>query len=645
MFSITINGQLFEVDKNQTLLTIARHHNIHIPSLCDSDTYRKKHLCDLCEIEVDGFGIKKACKITPFDGMSVITESEQLSKRRKKALIRILSEHKAEYCEAPCQTACPAGVDIQSYLYHISKNDHKKAIEVIKQTLPMPLSIGRVCPAFCEAGCQRRLIDEPLAIRQLKRHSADIDLAALESYVPARKPHKDKSIAIIGSGPGGLTCGYYLSNEGYDVTVFEAMPNPGGWLRYGIPEYRLPKAILDKEIEIMCRNGMEIKTSCKLGEELTLSELSEKYDAVCMAVGASKAVGMGYPGSDLKGCYLGVDYLKDFVTEQQYITGKKVAVIGGGNTAIDCARTAVRAGADTTLIYRRTRAEMPAEAYEVDEAEKEGVKFSFLTNPVENIGDEHNRVNKVCLEKMALGTPDSSGRSRPEPTGEYITQEFDTVIAAVSQAPDLSFLDNDNIDIPLTRWNTIDCDETTMHSGVRNIFGIGDFRRGPATAVEAVADGRVAAKAIDCYLNGNMKSLQSNSFNFSNNSKMQFVNPSHLTNVTQVMRSLARGQTSEQKELNFSDAMKHILRVTMPELTVEQRQLNFSEVETGFTNQSAITEAKRCLECGCQLRNKCDLRDCASEYKIDASELTAINGHKAANSYFSNNTIPLYVTK
>lgn len=286
-----------------------------------------------------------------------------------------------------------------------------------------------------------------------------------------KKPAKHRKIAVVGSGPGGLTAGYYLSNEGYDVTVFESMPKAGGWLRYGIPEYRLPKDILDKEIELMCRNGMQVETNKKLGVDFTLSQLSEDYDTVCLAVGASQAVEMNYPGSDLDGCYLGVDYLKDYVTEQNYVTGRKVAVIGGGNTAIDCARTARRAGADTTLIYRRTRDEMPAEDYEIVEAEHEGVKFHFLTNPAENIADENGRVKAIRLERMALGEPDSSGRRSPKPTGEFFTEAFDTVIAAVSQKPDLSFLENDELSIPLTRWNTSESDAQTMHT-VRAISSV-----------------------------------------------------------------------------------------------------------------------------------------------------------------------------
>ncbi|MGI9917122.1 formate dehydrogenase subunit alpha [Vibrio owensii] len=594
MIEIVIDGKYRIVEEGLTLLEAAKVCGVEIPSLCGMNKSNEKVPCDLCVVEVESGGTKRACELEVYRGLNVVTQSEQLSEHRRKALNRIMTDHYAD-CEAPCKTACPAGVDIQSYLYHIAQNDHQKAIEVIKRTLPMPLSIGRVCPAFCESECRRSLVDEPIAIRQLKRHAADADLSAHEAYVPEKKPSKGLNIVVVGSGPGGLTAGYYLSNEGYDVTVFESMPKAGGWLRYGIPEYRLPKDILDKEIELMRRNGMQVHTNQKLGVDFTLSQLSEEYDAVCLAVGASQAVEMHYTGSDLEGCYLGVDYLKDYVTEQNYVTGQKVAVIGGGNTAIDCARTARRAGADTTLIYRRTRGEMPAEDYEIVEAEHEGVKFHFLTNPAENLADETGRVNAIRLERMALGEPDASGRRSPKPTGEFFTEEFDTVIAAVSQKPDLSFLEGEDLSIPLTRWNTSDADEKTMHTGTGNIFSIGDFRRGPATAVEAVGDGRVAAKAIDLFLNGDMADMPKAAFNSRKEKKLSQVDPLHFENIQKVARSI------------------------MPELTPAQREQSFAEVELGFDNEEAMKEAARCLECGCQANTDCSLRDYSTEYEAEQS--------------------------
>ncbi|ENT6849491.1 formate dehydrogenase subunit alpha [Vibrio vulnificus] len=589
MIQIVIDGKYRIVEAGQTVLQAAKVCGVEIPSLCGMNRSGEKIPCDLCVVEVERGGPRRACELEVYNGLTVKTQSEALSAHRKQALNRIMSDHYAD-CEAPCKTACPAGVDIQSYLYHIAQNDHQKAIEVIKRTLPMPLSIGRVCPAFCESECRRSLVDDAIAIRQLKRHAADADLAAQEAYTPEKKADKNKRVAIVGSGPGGLTAGYYLTNEGYQVDVFEAMPQAGGWLRYGIPEYRLPKSILDKEIELMCRNGMTIHTDKKLGRDISLSQLSQDYDAVCLAVGASKAVAMDYPGSDLDGCYLGVDYLKDFVTEQRFITGKKVAVIGGGNTAIDCARTAVRTGADTTLIYRRTRDEMPAEDYEIEEAEHEGVKFHFLTNPAENIADEQGRVCSVKLEKMALGAPDASGRRRPEATGEYFTEAFDTVIAAVSQQADLSFMQGEALTLPLTRWNTADANPETMHSGTGNIFSIGDFRRGPATAVEAVADGRIAAQAIDRFFDGDMENIPLKPFNSRKEQKLKQVDPLHFSHLQKVARTI------------------------MPELTSQQREQSFEEVELGFDNAEAMAEAARCLECGCQVNTSCDLRDYATEY-------------------------------
>ncbi|HAS8503291.1 TPA: formate dehydrogenase subunit alpha [Vibrio vulnificus] len=589
MIQIVIDGKYRIVEAGQTVLQAAKVCGVEIPSLCGMNRSGEKIPCDLCVVEVESGGPRRACELEVYNGLTVKTQSEALSAHRKQALNRIMSDHYAD-CEAPCKTACPAGVDIQSYLYHIAQNDHQKAIEVIKRTLPMPLSIGRVCPAFCESECRRSLVDDAIAIRQLKRHAADADLAAQEAYTPEKKADKNKRVAIVGSGPGGLTAGYYLTNEGYQVDVFEAMPQAGGWLRYGIPEYRLPKSILDKEIELMCRNGMAIHTDKKLGRDISLSQLSQAYDAVCLAVGASKAVAMDYPGSDLDGCYLGGDYLKDFVTEQRFITGKKVAVIGGGNTAIDCARTAVRTGADTTLIYRRTRDEMPAEDYEIEEAEHEGVKFHFLTNPAENIADEYGRVCSVKLEKMALGAPDASGRRRPEATGEYFTEAFDTVIAAVSQQADLSFMQGEALTLPLTRWNTADANPETMHSGTGNIFSIGDFRRGPATAVEAVADGRIAAQAIDRFFDGDMENIPLKPFNSRKEQKLKQVDPLHFSHLQKVARTI------------------------MPELTSQQREQSFEEVELGFDNAEAMAEAARCLECGCQVNTSCDLRDYATEY-------------------------------
>lgn len=612
MIEIQLDGTLISTEENKTLLEIATENGVHIPSLCNIGSRLNtefEHHCNICVVEVCLAGSApserqclRACETLAQQGMEVVTHSAFLSEQRQQALKYLLQDHFAD-CEAPCQQACPAGVDVQQYLYHLAQGNHTEAVKVIKQTLPMPLSIGRVCPAFCEAECRRSLIDEPVAIRQLKRHAADLDLADMESYVPERLPDTGKKVAIIGAGPAGLTAGYFLSNQGHNVTIYDEAPQAGGWLRYGIPEYRLPKAILDKEIELLQCNGLEIVTGCRLGRDIHLDELAQTHDAICLAIGAQKAVEMNYPGSDLAGCFLGVDYLRDYCTDKRLTTGNKVAVIGGGNTAIDCARTAVREGADVTLIYRRTKASMPAEPHEVHAAEEEGVKFHFLANPACNHADDHGWVRAVTFDKMLLSEPDASGRQSVIASGEQFTEDFDTVIAAVSQQTDLSFLDTPKNQLAsgqltLTRWNTISGCDHTMSAGIDKLFVIGDSRRGPATAVAAIADGRRAAEAISRQLSSGLTcALSPRAFNARKATKTRMLDKS------------------------LYPASKVEPRVKMAELPAAERLQSFAEVELGFSQEQALREAARCLECACQSNKDCKLRHYATEYKIKETQL------------------------
>jgi formate dehydrogenase major subunit len=597
MVKITLNGKEYKAKAGQTILDVAQEHDIRIPTLCHDEELKPFGSCWVCAVQVKNRrGFVTACGTEVMDGMEVITDSEEVIKARKMALELLLSDHYAD-CEAPCRVACPDNVDIQSYVSLIANGEFHEAVKVIKETLPMPLSIGRVCPAFCEEECRRKIVDEPIAIRQLKRHAADFDLNDDWSYVPKKEKSNGKKIAIIGGGPSGLTCGYYLSNKGYEVIVFESAPKAGGWLRYGIPEYRLPKKILDKEIKLMCKNGMKIKCNKKVGKDITLSVLNDEYDAVYLAIGAQNAVPMKVKGSDLKGCYLGVNFLKDVVLGNKPKITKKLAVIGGGNTAIDCARTARRLGSDVTLIYRRTRNEMPAEAYEVDAAEEEGIKFHFLTNPVKYFG-KSGKLKSMKLEKMELGAPDESGRRRPQPTGEFFEEEYGTVIAAISQTPEVNFLveETNKIEgkeIPLTRWMTAVADEESQFTGVKNIFAGGDFRRGPATAIEAIADGRKASDAIDRFLNGLSMIDPIKKFDSKKEKLLKDIDPKYYEDIEESPRSI------------------------MPELDPCARSSNFKEVETGFGDEEAIAEANRCLECGCQVNETCALREYSTEYQIN----------------------------
>jgi len=598
MIEVILNGKKIESEAGITILELTKRNGIKIPTLCDDEELNPYGSCWVCLVEVKGRkGFVTSCGTTIAPGMEIITDSAEISNARKMALELLISNHYAD-CEAPCKLACPALVDVQSYVSLIANGQYHDAVKVIKKTLPMPLSIGRICPAFCEKECRRQIVDESIAIRQLKRFAADEDLNDVWSYVPEKKESTGKKVAIIGAGPSGLTCGYYLSNQGYEVKVFESAAEAGGWLRYGIPEYRLPKDILDREIELMCSNGMEIEYNIKLGQDLKLNELSQAYDAVYLAIGAQKAVPFPVKGSDLQGCFLGVDFLKAHSLGQTPYLGKKVAVVGGGNTAIDCARTAIRLGCEVTVIYRRTRQEMPAEPEEIEAAEKEGVIFHYLSNPVEYIGSD-GKLQQVKIEKMQLGEPDSSGRRRPVPTGEYFLESYDSIIAAISQIPEVEiFAQEDNFIqgqiLPISRWQTAIVDEKTMYTGLANVFAGGDFRRGPATAIEAIADGYFAAEAIDRFLKG--QKIEKDTFRFDSKKgyKIQDISPKEYRKYEKIARE------------------------KMPNIPIDKAKNSFEEVELGFNEISAKFEAERCLECGCQVNETCKLREYCTDLKVEA---------------------------
>ncbi|GAA5188289.1 formate dehydrogenase subunit alpha [Ferrimonas gelatinilytica] len=592
-YTLTLDHQTHDVEHGVRLLDWLKIQGVQVPALCQHNSNGPKTACDLCVVEVDG-QLQRSCEVRVNRELVIVSESDAITAHRQAALKRILKDHTAD-CDAPCQTACPAEVDVQSYLHHIAAGEPVQANAVIKQTLPMSLSIGRVCPAFCERDCRRSLVDEPLAIRQLKRHAADCDLAQETPVLAPIAPSTGKRVAIIGAGPAGLSAGYFLSHAGVAVDIFEAADEPGGWLRYGIPEYRLPKAILAKEIALMCRAGMQIHTGLKLGRDLELAQLSQQYDAVCLAVGAQKAVALDYPGSELDGMLLGVDYLRAANAGQPTALGKRVAVIGGGNTAIDCARTALRQGAEVTLVYRRTKAEMPAEDYEIHEAEVEGVNFLFLANPVENRADDDGRIAQVGFETLQLGPEDASGRRRPEPTGEVQWHAFDTVIAAVSQQTQIDFVPEGSL--PLTRWRTADACPDTFRLGEDGLFAIGDFRLGPATAVEAIGDGRRCAEAmLDYFRQGEFQPRQ----------------PGY---------NARKAKTLAEVEVRCFEGVTPAPRSIMPEQAIGERTSRFSEVELGFSVDDAIAEAARCLACGCQKSQACGLRDAASLYRIKDADL------------------------
>ena len=570
---ITIDGRELIGNKGDTVLTIAANNNIEIPNLCYNSKLKLYGACGLCLIEAEGMPkLLRACSAVATDGMVLHTDTPRVTRARKIALELIMSDHEGD-CVGPCKLNCPAHTDIQGYVKQIALGNDSEAVKIIKEKIPIPASIGRVCPHPCESHCRRELVEEPLSIAYLKAFAADKDLASSNPYKPVCAESSGKKVAVIGGGPAGLTAAYYLALSGHAVTIFEAMPEMGGMLRYGIPEYRLPKAVLAKEVAAIAELGVEMKNNVRIGADISFKDIKDSYDAVLVTIGAWKGSGIGCEGDKLEGVLSGIDFLREVNMGARPDIGKNVAVVGGGNTAMDACRTAVRCGAENVyVIYRRTRAEAPAEDIEITEAIEEGVEFLFLTNPAEIIG-ENGKVKAVKLQIMELGEPDASGRRKPVPVeGQFKMIDADTVISAIGQ----KCLPVGFEEIELTKWGTVVADSVTGLTNIDGVFAAGDAtNNGASIAIDAIAEAGRAAKAIDAYLLG---------------MPMDFPEPYYSK------RNVTREMLADREK-----APRAVMAVVDP----EERKKTFDAIIKGFTDEQARNEAKRCLECGCH-----DFADC-----------------------------------
>ena len=481
---------------------------------------------------------------------------------------------------APCVLACPARVDAQGYVTLISQGKFKEALELVRRNLPFPAVCGRVCTHPCETACNRGKLDEPIAICSLKRFLSDYEMRAGEEDITPAPRTKDERVAVIGSGPAGLTAARDLVNMGYGVTVFEALPIPGGMLAVGIPEYRLPKDILQKEIEAIQKLGIEIRLNSPVGKDgLTLEALYKQYEAILVAVGAHGSMRLNIPGEEFEGVYHGVSFLRDVSLGKEVKVGKRVAIIGGGNVAIDAARTALRLGSEEVMIvYRRSRQEMPASEEEIEEAEHEGIKLNYLAAPVRVLGEQEKVAGLECI-RMELGEPDASGRRRPIPVeGSEFVLDIDMLIPAIGQTPDLAFLPGDDR-FHITARGTFEVDPASSATNIPGIFASGDAVTGPATVIEAVAAGSKAALAIDSYLREEKPGLAEEGL---------------LPHEVDI------------EDMDTSDIVSKP-RQPLPHLTLKERTPGFKEVNLGFTEEMAVEEANRCLNCGvCSWCQQCE---------------------------------------
>ncbi|MBU5614346.1 FAD-dependent oxidoreductase [Geomonas azotofigens] len=501
---------------------------------------------------------------------------------------------------APCMDKCPAHIDIPAYIESVKDYRFGDSLETIRESMPLPSVCGRVCPHPCETACRRKNVDEPINIMVLKRSASDYEWQHGHLPPMAPKGKQSKKIAVVGAGPAGLAAAYYLALEGYPVTIYEALPLGGGMVAVGIPPYRQPRHLLQRDIDIIQGLGVEIIYNTRVGKDITLDELRKKFDAVLLAPGAHRSKPMGVEGEDkgYKGFLTGgIDFLRNVYLGLPTGMGKKVFVVGGGNTAIDCVRVALREGAEeSVLVYRRSRNEMPADVWEVDGADEEGVRFEFQVLPTKVIANENNEVTGVELIRMALGEPDASGRRRPEPVpGSEFIIECDTIIPAIGQDADLSFIPAD-AGIDTTKWSTIVTkyvplkghDGKDLKDGMGNmlsrtlitdcdgVFASGDAEIGPLTVVACVGNGHRAAKVIQRYLEGKGVEL-------SDDERMEDI----LTYF---------GVYDKNEDVQWLDSAS---REHQKEVHGKERASfkNYCEVELGYANSQAVREAERCLRC------------------------------------------------
>ena len=590
MVTLTMNDKEVCVEDGSTILEAARKAGFDVPTLCHSDNLEHFTSCFVCVVKIEGGrgNLVPSCATKVAEGMLVTVESEEINKARKMTLSLLVSDHCGD-CLPPCQTACPASIDIRDFLELVHEGREIEAASLIREKAPIPGILGRICPRPCEDVCRRTRVEEPISICFMKRHISDTEIREKGApQLPEPGPDTGKKVAIIGAGPAGMTAAYFLRLQGHKVTVFEAHEKSGGMLRYGIPYYRLPDETLVHELDAIEKLGIDIRYTTEIGKDIRAKELERDFDALLIAIGAQGASPMRVAGEDFPGVFSGIEYLGALAAGEEPELGERVAVIGGGNTAIDAARSALRKGADVTILYRRTRNEMPANEIEIDEALHEGVDIQYLAAPV----SIHNTSSGLTLRctKMQLGEPDASGRRRPVPIdGSEFELHVSSIVGAIGQKVSTDCIDD--LGIEITRWGTIITDEHTFMTSREGIFSCGDCQTGADIAVRAVGNARKAALSIHQYFSGEAVTGEPVMFN------------SSMGPLETIPKEVFAGH-------------EKMSRIVMPLITDEERKTSFTEVETGFTADEAREEAGRCLKCGCDGIEDCKLREYATRYHV-----------------------------
>ncbi len=596
---ISINGMEITAQESITILEAAERAEIYIPTLCHVRGKNGENPCGLCVVEVEGNETPlRACDTKILDGMRISTDSETLKELRSERLAILAETHFGD-CKAPCNLTCPGQINVQGYIAHVAKGQYEEALRLVMERNPFPFSVGRVCPRFCETKCRRMLVEEPIAINHLKRFVADWCMAnSIDLRIP-RDPSTGKKVAVIGGGPSGLTGAYFLARKGHEITVYEAESKLGGMLRYGFPEFKIPKAVLDYEINTLLQLGINVELGQKWGVDYTLQDLKDQgFDAILIAIGNPVDKPLGIPGESLPGVMGASEFLKKTTTGEDVDYGKRAAVLGGNNIAVETARALIRSGVDeVTIIYPRPKEEMPAHQRNIEDAEREGVKFLDMASPVEIAAKDSGLV--IELIRQQLGEPDKRGKRNPvEIPGSNTHLQVNTVIYSMGKMATKDGFTGGSLEesLALSPAGNINANPRTFLTNLDGIYAAGDATSGPRSVIQAVVGARRSAENIHAQMMGVEKEAGESRFNFSRGKSFKDVDPQTFTGVS-----------SAQRE-------------KMPQRQAQEVARDFAEVKLGFSKEMAVKEAERCLSCGCTAFDRCDLKKLSIENDINLNK-------------------------